>query len=210
MRHVTPKVVLGVAAVLAVVSALVDFTTMAELSGQADTWASIRKTIARTINSGSVWAGLGILAGFSAGPRRWLRGAALGAGILLLTTALHYAVGVGVGIVPADGFVSNAQWFVAAAVFGLPLGLIGVAAHSHLLARLVLPLGMIAEPWVTRRFFGFYGNLPSQVSEIASGIILTLLGVILGVLVLRLRRRTRSTSPAAGSSDSPPPSADRR
>ncbi|MDO5668989.1 MAG: hypothetical protein Q4G50_03190 [Corynebacterium sp.] len=184
MKHVSLQVVLGVAAALAVVSALVDFTTLAELSGQADTWASIRKTLARTINSGSVWAGLGILAGISAGSGRWLRGGAFGAGVLLFTTALHYAVGIAVGIVPPDGWASNAHWFVAAAVFGIPLGLIGVAAHAHRAARLILPLGMFAEPWVTRRFFGFYGTLPEHVSEIASGIILTLSGVILAVVLI--------------------------
>ena len=185
MKHVPPKVVLGIAAVFAVVTALVDHTTLAELSGQADTWASARKTIARTLNSGSVWAGLGILAGYSAGARRWLRGAALGAGILLLTTALHYAVGIAAGSVPPDGFVANAPWFVVAVVFGIPLGLIGVAAHVSLIARLILPLGMIAEPWVTTRFCGFYGTVPEQVSEIASGVILTLSGVILAVVVMR-------------------------
>ncbi|GAB3700086.1 hypothetical protein GCM10027595_14630 [Corynebacterium nasicanis] len=182
-------VMLGVATVLAVVTALVDYTTLAELSGQADTWASIRKTLARTINSGSVWAGLGILAGYSAGPGRWLRGAALGAGVLLFTTTVHYAVGIAAGIVPATGWVSNSHWFLAAALFGAPLGLIGLAAHPHLLARLVLPLGMLAEPWVTRRFFGFYGTVPEQVSEIASGIILTLAGVLLAAMALRREYR---------------------
>lgn len=82
------------------------------------------------------------------------------------------------GSVPPDGFV-------AAVVFGIPLGLIGVAAHVSLIARLILPLGMIAEPWVTRRFCGFYGTVPEQVSEIASGVILTLSGVILAVVVMR-------------------------
>ena len=184
MKYVPLHVILGVATVLAVVTALVDYTTLAELSGQADTWASIRRTIARTINSGSVWAGLGILAGYSAGPGRWLRGAALGAGVLLFTTTVHYAVGIAAGSVPPDGFVANATWFVAAAVLGVPLGLIGVAAHSRRPARLILPLGMIAEPWVTRRFFGVYGNLPEQVSEIGSGVILTLSGVILAVVII--------------------------
>lgn len=75
------------------------------------------------------------------------------------------------GSVPPDGFV-------AAAVFGIPQGFAGVAAHSSLIARLVLPLGMLAEPRVTRRFCGFYGTVPGQVSEIASG-------VILAVVVMR-------------------------
>lgn len=143
--------VLGlVAVVLGLLSLLTNITTTAQLEGRDEVLNAVRKSATRVLNSGTVWAGLSVLAGWLV--RRPAPAALAGAGAGLLALLVHYGVGVALGVFGLDGFSSNASWFVAAVVAGPVLGLVGAAARRTdalgLLARLVVPIGALLEPWV--------------------------------------------------------------
>ncbi|NLJ55268.1 MAG: hypothetical protein GX344_14235, partial [Intrasporangiaceae bacterium] len=49
---------LAVAAAIGIIALVSNITSVAQLSGEADTWLTIRFTMSRLVNSGTVWAGL--------------------------------------------------------------------------------------------------------------------------------------------------------
>lgn len=198
-----------VAAAVGVLSLLTNIITIAELSGEANTWLGIRTTITRLVNAGTVWAGLGVLAGWLV--RRPLP--ALAAGPLTGVTALavHYGVGMLTGLMPGNPFADNAYWFVAAVLIGVPLGLVGVMAHRRDRwgggARLVVPFGALAEPWVQGWIPGFADDsAPMRWSGWVAGVVLIAAGAW-GVAVVRRGVRARSTlrMPRADSPVGSPP-----
>jgi hypothetical protein len=144
------------------------------------------------VNSGTVWGGLAILAGWLV--RRPVQ--AMGAGLVSLLTALgvHYGFGLAVGMFDAAAVAANAYWFAVAAVVGGPLGLVGVVARRSdwwgVVARLVVPAAAVYEPF----FAGMFTRpaimpWPDRVSAIVSGLILIAAGVAGGVAVLHAARR---------------------
>ena len=128
--------VLTAALVLAVVSLASNVTTTSQLAGDADALLAVRWTLSKLVNSGTVWAGLGILSGWLIG--RPVRGALAGVVASLLALVAHYGLGRVTGVFGPDIWASNASWFVAAAVLGGPLGMVGAMARR-------------ADLWVSRR-----------------------------------------------------------
>ena len=193
--------VLAVAMALAIVSWVSKVPTEAQVAGDADGWLTLRLTIRKLANSGTIWAGLGITCGWLV--RRPLPAAAAGIFGSLFSLTAHYALGQVFGTFDATIWAEKRSWFVAALVFGAPLGLVGAMARRTdavgLGARLVIPLGAILEPIVL-------GMLtvsnewpdPVRISSIASGLILLVLGLVGGAQALR--SHGKQSHPPVGSS----------
>lgn len=189
--------VLVVSAVVGIIALVSNITSVAQLSGEADTWLTIRFTMSRLVNSGTVWAGLLILAGWLV--RRPAQ--AMAAGIVAGVTSLvvHYGLGLLFGMFDGDVWRDNWVWFAAALIFGPPLGLIGAAARRSdllgLIARLVVPVGAMAEPFVV----GMFGRpdflpAPDRISTTIVGGVLLTAGIGGAILILH-RHRTAGPPP---------------
>lgn len=187
-------VVTAVVIVVAVVSLASNWVSVEELEGGRPVTSLLRKTVSMVVNSGTLWAGLAVLAGWAA--RRPLTAGVAGVLVSEAALVLHYGLGQALGMYDSEIWGSNLSWFVAGATVCAPLGLVGLVARRRglwgLAARLVLPLGALAEPWVTGMFTGLkHAGWPERWSSIACGVLLLVCGG-LGVLVVllgALRRR---------------------
>lgn len=178
-----------------------NITSLAQLSGEADTWLAIRSTLSKLVNSGTVWGGVLILAGWLV--RRPTHAALAGAIAGLVALSVHYGLGLLLDAIGPDSWVDvygpsvwcgNWLWFAAALVLGPPLGVLGAAARRRdlwgLAARLVVPVAAVVEPLAL-------GMLTrSDAPSIAAGIVLRVAG-LLGVAIVLLRRRRRSDDEGA-------------
>lgn len=189
---------LSAAAALAVVSLISNLTTVSQLSGRADTWLAVRFTLSKLVNAGTVWAGLPILSGWLV--RRPRQAAAAGIVSGLTSLVLHYGLGQLFGVFDPDIWTSNAFWFVAAAIFGGPLGLVGAIAHRPdtwgLLGRLITPLGAVLQPFALSMFTTpSFLPWPDRVSSTVSGAVLLTAGMFGGARVLASHKRKRPRGP---------------
>ncbi|WP_194256547.1 hypothetical protein [Actinomyces faecalis] len=166
---------------LALVSLASNWVSTGELEGQMPVFSLIRKTVSKLVNCGTLWAGTGVLAG-------WLMRRPLASFVAaVLATegalALHYGLGQMLGMYNAGIWVENAHWFVLGVLACGPLGLVGRVARQPgwlgCTARLVVPLGAVAEPWV-RSWFTQPAFLPwpERWSDITSGLVLTVVGLV--------------------------------
>ncbi|GAA3606977.1 hypothetical protein GCM10022199_08440 [Marihabitans asiaticum] len=188
-------VLAAVVLALAVVSLLTNATTAEQLSGRADGVLTLRWTLSRIVNAGTVWAGLAVLAG-------WLVARPLGALVAgpisgVASLAAHYGIGQLTGLMPAGSASDNLSWFVAALLTGPPLGLVGWLARRDdllgLLARLVVPLGAVLEPILLGWFAPHaLATQPDRISGWVAGGVLVLAGLVGGAVVLRRRQRVAS------------------
>lgn len=192
-------VVLVVSTALALVSLASNVTTEAQLSGQADTVLAVRFTISKFVNTGTVWAGLGILAGWLV--RRTGQAVVASLTALLLALVVHYGLGLLVGMFEADVWANNSHWFLAAAVAGGPLGLIGATARRTdglgLVARLVVPVAAMTEPFVVGMFdLPDFIPWPSRTSSVVVGVTLLIVGLtgLIAVFVRWVRDRRAAES----------------
>lgn len=116
---------------------------------EADTLLAVRSTVSKLVNSGAVWGGLPILSGWLV--RRRVQAAAAGIVACLVALVVHYGVGRLLGLFDPTVWTENRFWVVLAVVVGGPLALIGSAARRvdrwGLLARLVVPVGAVLEPF---------------------------------------------------------------
>lgn len=190
--------VLTAALVLAVVSLASNITTTSQLAGDADALLAVRWTLSKLVNSGTVWAGLGILSGWLIG--RPVRGALAGVVASLLALVAHYGLGRVTGVFGPDIWASNASWFVAAAVLGGPLGMVGAMARRAdlwgLAARLVVPVAAVLEPFVSGLFaVPPFAPRPDRIASTVCGLVLLVAGVAAGVHMLRRRTVSPSAAP---------------
>lgn len=184
---------IGAALALALISLLSNITTEAQMMGRADTFKAIRLTISKLLNTGTVWAGLAILAGWFV--RRPAQAAIAGPISCLTALVAHYGLARLIGVFDPEIWGENAYWFGFAAILGAPLGLIGSLAHRDgilgLAARLVVPAGALLEPFVLGMFTQPpMMDGPARVSSIACGSMLVAGGVIGCALVLMPRRKS--------------------
>lgn len=184
--------VLGATLALAMVSLASNITTDAQLIGDADAVLTARLTVSKLANSGTAWAGLGVLAGWLIRRPALAFGAGIGASALAL--AAHYAAGQIIGVFEPEIWSSNAMWFVAALVAGGPLGVVGATARRTdvlgLLARLVVPFAAGAEPFVGGMLTPAAAVPgPHRIAGLASGSIMVAAGAVALCLVLARRRR---------------------
>ena len=179
---------------LAVVSLASNITTTSQLAGDADTLLTVRSTLSKLVNSGTVWAGLGILSGWLVG--RPVRGAVAGVVASLLALVAHYGLGRVTGVFGPDIWASNASWFVAAAVLGGPLGVVGAIGRRvdrwGLAARLVVPAAAVLEPFVSGMFaVPSVAPQPDRIASTVCGVVLLVAGVAAGAHLLRRRIASR-------------------
>ncbi|MBW3085067.1 hypothetical protein KEM60_01259 [Austwickia sp. TVS 96-490-7B] len=174
---------------LAVVSALFNICVPPEMSGDWQVYSFVRKSISKVLSSGSVWAAVALYAGWKA-PRPRL---ALVAGVAAAegTLLVHYLLGVALGIYEMNILWSNNIWFFAGVLYCGPLGLCGwYAARAGwlgLAARMIVPVGAVLEPFVLRHFDVPYQQIPwpERYSNVSSGVLLVVLGVVTGAFVLQ-------------------------
>lgn len=191
--------VAALAIALGSASFLVNVSTPAQQAGGAEALRAVRLLLSRLLNSGTVWAGVVILAGCLA--RRPVRAAAAGIWAPLLALVVHYALAALTGWVPGLSWRDNLSWFAAAVVLGAPLGLIGALARrpgtTGLVAALVVPAGAALEPLVRGSFTGgSSGTWPGRFADVGSGALL--FGAGLAVAVVLVRRRTPVETRASG------------
>ncbi len=184
--------VLAVALVLAAVSLIPKITSGAQNSDEAEVFVTVQYTIRKLANSGTAWAGLGIVAGWLV--RRRIHAAAAGVLAGLVALVAHYAVGQSFGIFDSSIWATKANWFIAAVVFGGPLGLVGAFSRRAdgwgLAARLLIPVGAVLEPFVKKMFINSSTMaLPHQASNVVAGAILLVGGLLLGAAIVAADRR---------------------
>jgi hypothetical protein len=173
---------------LALLSLLFNITLHAELGGNLQTWSFVRKTIGKLLNSGTAWAAIAFYAGAKMA-KPWMA-FLVGIGAAIATLLIHYLVGSALHIYQAGEIGMNGIWFQAAMVLCGPMGLAGWLAARQgrlsLLARLVLPVGAIMEPFVLRNFDNFPPGRPwaEHYSDMTSGIMLISFGVLAASYVL--------------------------
>ncbi|WP_432497926.1 hypothetical protein [Kineococcus gypseus] len=189
-RSWTP--VVGAAVVLALLSLASNVTTAAQTTGGADALLAVRGTLSRLLNAGTVWAGLGVLAGWLL--RRPARAAVGGVLSLLTACVVHYGTGRVLGVFEPSVWADNSSWFAAAVVVGGPLGLVGALARRPggrgVPARLVVPAGAVLEPFVTGLFATpAVATWPQRVADLASGTVLLTAGAAGCLAVLAATRR---------------------
>ena len=136
-----------VAAVLTFGYALGHITTIAMLSGEANVLLFLRNTVGLVMGSGILWASMSVWAGRIAGPRLW-RSTLAGTVIIFAMLAIHYAFGFLIGVFDNQVFSSNALWMYGSFITGPILGLVGGLSHKIPWLLLIVPLGLIAEPFV--------------------------------------------------------------
>lgn len=191
--------VLAAAVVLGLVSLASNVTTLSQLSGEADSALAVRSTLSKVMNSGAVWGGLPILAGWVV--RRRLQAVAAGIAACLVALFVHYGVGRLFGLFDPTVWTENQSWFGLAVVVGGPLGLIGSVARRNdpwgLSARLVVPVAAILEPL----YLGMFSPpemmpWPNRVSSVVSATLLIAAGTA-AVAAILVRHRRRQSAPTA-------------
>lgn len=180
--------------VIAFLSAVTNITVQAEIEGELQLYSGIRRTLAELLNSGTVWAGTTIWAGWILCKSRfWV--AAIGgivAGELMLFA--HYLFAALLNTVFPSWNLSelseNWNWVVATLVLCGPLGLIGwFSARPGRLAflcRFAIPAGAILEPYY-RGQFAFLGrqSRPEAYANAISGLVLIVFGITLAVVIAK-------------------------
>ena len=190
VRRWTWVVVIAVG--LALVSLAPKLSGDPQSSGDADALLTVQFTLRKLANAGAVWAGLGIASGWLV--RRRLQAAAAGvlSGVIALT--VHYALGQSLGMFDSSVWATKLYWFIAALIFGAPLGLVGALARRTggwgLAARLVIPAGSTLEPFARRMFTTpSTMTMSQQVSSVLAGAILLVGGLLCGTAIVAAGRK---------------------
>lgn len=191
--------VLAAAVLLALVSLASNVTTIRQLSGEADTVLVVRMTISKVVNSGTVWGGLPILAGWLV--RRPRQAVVAGITACLVALFVHYGIGRLFGMFDATVWTENQFWFVLAVVAGGPLGLLGAVASRNdrwgWLAALVVPVAAVVEPLYLRMFsVPAIMPWPDRVSSLVSAVVLIALGAVGTAVVILAHKRRQSAAGA--------------
>ncbi len=189
LRHWTWVAALAVG--LALMSLAPKFPGGVQPSGEADVFLTFQFTARKLANSGTFWAGLGIVSGWLV--RRRVQAAVAGAVAGLVALFLHYAAGQAVGLFDSGIWVTKVNWFIAAAIFGGPLGLVGAFSRRPdgwgLMARLLIPAGAVLEPFVRGMFINpATMTAPHQVSNVLAGSVLLGGGLLSGAAIIAADR----------------------
>ena len=180
---------LAVAAIgVSLISLLTNVTSLEQLSGADQEFAAIRKILTRLTNAGVLWAGVAFLGGWLV--RRPAPAIIAGTAGLVIALVTHYGFASLTGLMPWTDLASNYLWFLSALLFGPPLGLIGAYARRTdgwgLLARLIMPAGMIIEPIYFRMLFPVpLDTWSNRVSAQVAGSILIMGGIVFATIVIR-------------------------
>lgn len=183
-----------VAAVLTFGYALGHFTTTAMLSGEANSLLFLRNTVGLVVGSGILWASMSVWAGRVAGPRLW-RSILAGTVIIFAMLAIHYAFGLLIGVFDDQIFSSNALWMYGSFISGPTFGLIGGLSHKFPWLLLIVPLGLIAEPFVINSIPGTgFLPWPTVWAGWVSGAVLISLGIALALYLWKVVFQPQTSS----------------
>ncbi|RJF41895.1 hypothetical protein D4740_07395 [Actinomyces sp. 2119] len=175
------KKVLLLSVLLGTASLVLNISFQEEIEGGWQTYSGFRKTGAKLVNSGSLWAALAFYCGsLTATPR-----AGALAGVLSAQCALgtHYTLGILTPVYNHSAMLANIEWFIAGAVLCCPLGVLGWLSQQRgalpLLARLVPAACVIADPIATQRLSIAPAEIPwsERYSDLLSGLLLLIAGL---------------------------------
>ena len=178
---------------LAILSLVSNIYFPQEMEGQWQLYSCIRKIFSKLFNAGVVWAALPFLAGWRS--QSLVKAAISGAAIAELTLLLHYGIGYLIGVYGSTIFMANSFWFIAALVLCAPLGVCGwIAALPKKSSRIfwfILPIGVILEPFVTRKLipYSIVRPWPEVYSDYVSGVVLLLVGIV-GIILVRPKKES--------------------
>ncbi|MGL5406268.1 MAG: hypothetical protein ACRDAX_05695 [Propionibacteriaceae bacterium] len=163
------------------------------------------------MNSGTVWAGVAFYAGWKLA--RPLQAFIGGIAAAVATLLIHYVVGGVLGFVAgrliilsgSNDLIGNLDWFLVALMLCGPLGLAGwLAARTGwaaVLARFIVPVGALVEPFFLGKFTNPYYERPwaERYSDYVSGVALIVLGIagIIYVCWKAVRARTHVSDSAS-------------
>lgn len=188
------KTITIVAAVLTFGYTLGHFTTTAVLSGEANSLLFLRNTVGLVVGSGILWASMSVWAGRVAGPRLW-RSILAGTVIIFAMLAIHYAFGLLIGVFDDQIFSSNALWMYGSFISGPTFGLIGGISHRFPWLLLIVPLGLIAEPFVINSIPGTgFLPWPTVWAGWVSGAVLISLGIVLALYLWKVVIQAQASS----------------
>lgn len=188
------KTITIVAAVLTFGYALGHFTTTAMLSCEANSLLFLRNTVGLVVGSGILWASMSVWAGRVAGPRLW-RSILAGTVIIFAMLAIHYAFGLLIGVFDDQIFSSNALWMYGSFISGPTFGLIGGLSHKFPWLLLIVPLGLIAEPFVINSIPGTgFLPWPTVWAGWVSGAVLISLGIVLALYLWKVVIQAQASS----------------
>ncbi|MEU6407544.1 hypothetical protein [Microbispora sp. NPDC046933] len=198
-----PAIGAAFGAATSLVNALSD--SFADLEGRAYTtggW-SVAEIMSVLLDSGWAWAGLAVAVGWlvtragKSRPAAPARGGAAGALALLAATAAYSIVDtIRSGGCAWEWYASEPPlWYIAAVIFGAPLGAVGACVRRPgaigLLARLTVPVGAAVQMVV----------LPPGRNEVVQTmgktIVWTAAAAAIGFIVARFLTERRRRSPAA-------------
>lgn len=195
MRTVRNAVgVLVAASVLGTASLLVNVQSPESLSTTGGDAGLIAQLTGSYLLNGAVWAILLIAAGWVA--RRWWTAILMAATAGLTALTVHYAFGWAIHFFDDGGVASNFHWFRYGILVAVPLGLVGHLCRRNdlpgLASRMVIPVGLVAEPLVMRRFVddGAY-RVSGAIAGQISGWVEVVLGVVLAAVFIGMRVRRR-------------------
>jgi hypothetical protein len=163
---------------------------------------SVLEVVSILLDSGWAWAGVAVIAGLLATLRSPqatntpLRGALAGALALVAATAAYFASDTVFHDVAVGSYAPDIVfWWVASALFGMPLGAIGACAARPgpvgLLARLTVPAGASVQ------MFLMPPGRNEVLMTIGQGVVWTASAVSVTVLALcYVRRRDHTSMPS--------------
>lgn len=195
MRNHPWRQVVAVACLLAWASLASNIQPYDQMVGRANPAKAARLVFSYLLNSGTAWAGAPVLAGWLVAARRtgdgrtrWVEAGLAGLVVAELSLAVHYATGLAIGFFEASVWVENQAWFLWGLAC-LPLGMVGALARHRgalgVLARLVVPLGALAEPFVLGMFAQpAFLPWPNRLAHAVVGALLVASGLVGAVLVL--------------------------
>ena len=188
------KTITIVATVLTFGYALGHITTTAMLSGEANSLLFLRNTVGLVLGSGILWASMSVCAGRVAGPRLW-RSILAGTVIIFAMLTIHYAFGLLIGVFDDQIYSSNALWMYGSFISGPIFGLIGGLSRKFPWLLLIVPLGLIAEPFVINSIPGTdFLPWPTVWAGWVSGAVLISLGIVLALYLWKVVIQPQTSS----------------
>ena len=182
------KKIFVIALLLGCISLIFNLSFQQEVEGHWEVYSGFRKTGAKLVSSGSLWA----ILSFYSGSRAYNAWAGAFAGVVCAECglAIHYLLGILSNVYESAILASNIQWFIAGVMLCCPLGYLGwLSTHRGplpLLARFTPAICAICEPIITRRLSMPPPEIPwsERYSHLSSGFLLFIGGLLwAGLLV---------------------------
>ncbi|NWO08550.1 MAG: hypothetical protein HLX50_23430, partial [Alteromonadaceae bacterium] len=115
--------------------------------------------------------------------------------IIFAMLAIHYAFGLLVGVFDDQIFSSNALWMYGSFISGPTFGLIGGLSHKFPWLLLIVPPGLIAEPFVINSIPGTsFLPWPTVWAGRVSGAVLISLGIVLALYLWKVVIQPQTSS----------------